>query len=541
MWIAVVIFCTLLEGIFTALEVAMNAASRTRLRSLSGEEADASPPSNHQIEYSNAPASTPASKARRKINRAAQVLILLESPKRLALMFLTVTSLTMWTAAASLVWFATLENWDLPLLVLSLVLILFCAEVLPLLIAARHPEQVAMRGVRWIGGALRVLEPLIMLLKGMGNLGARGLGAPQNASSGVTPSELRTALATAEEEGVIESDERALLEGAMDFREKQTREVMTPVREIVSVRDNSSLLDALQIAMRESHSRLPVEDENGLIIGLVAAKDLIPYADEIFAVQSDAMENDAAQSETESQSRCVRDIMRAPLWVEESQPIAAVLEELRRRRSLMAIVAGADGATAGIVTLEDLLEEIVGEIQDEYDDEEPLLLREDDENNADGESSTRLAACSVLCEADVKVRELQRFWRESWGETVRLQVAGEPAPSSLALRDFALKLFADNAFNAAPSAAPSATPSATPSAASNANERSPENAVAQTSLPVCGASVVAGLVLSNANFGAEDSEEAAEPSLLELEIVEMDGERIEKVRLRKVVEHIKPN
>lgn len=529
MWIAVVIFCTLLEGIFTALEVAMNAASRTRLRSLSGEEADASAPSNHQIEYSNAP----ASKAKRKINRAAQVLILLESPKRLALMFLTVTSLTMWTAAASLVWFAAMENWDLPLLVLTLVLVLFCAEVLPLLIAARHPEQVAMRGVRWIGGALRVLEPLIVLLKGIGNLGARGLGAPRNASAGVTPNELRTALATAEEEGVIESDERALLEGAMDFREKQTREVMTPLREIVSVRDNSSLLDALQIAMRESHSRLPVEDENGLIIGLVAAKDLIPYADEIFAAQSDAMENDAAQSETESQSRCVRDIMRAPLWVEESQPIAMVLEELRRRRSLMAIVAGAGGATAGIVTLEDLLEEIVGEIQDEYDDEEPLLLREDDENNADGESSTRLAACSVLCEADVKVRELQRFWRESWGETVRLQVAGEPAPSSLALRDFALKLFADNAFNAAPSA--------TPSAASNANERSPENAVAQTSLPVCGASVVAGLVLSNGNFGAEDSAEAAEPSLLELEIVEMDGERIEKVRLRKVVEHIKPN
>ena len=505
MWIAVAIFCTLIEGVFTALEVAMNAASRTRLRALSGEETDAASHSNEGIEYSNAP--------KLKVNRAAQVLVLLESPKRLALMFLTVTSLTMWTAAASLVWFARLQEWDLPLLVLALVLVLFCAEVLPLLIAARHPERVAMRGVRWVGGALRVLDPLITLLKGMGNLGARGLGATRDASSGVTPDELRTALATAEEEGVIESDERALLEGAMDFREKQARDVMTPLREIVSVRDTSSLLDALQIAMRESHSRLPVEDEKGRIIGLVAAKDLIPYADEIFR----------AQNESGGQRRCVRDIMRAPLWVEESQPIALVLEELRRQRSLMAIVAGADGATAGIVTLEDLMEEIVGEIQDEYDDEEPLLMREDhagDENNAGGEdnagdeSSTRFAFCSVLCEADTKVRELQRFWRESWGETVRLQIAGELAPSSLSLRDLALQLFV----NAAP----------------DATEEEPKTVASQTS-PACGMCAVAGSVLSSGNFATEESEVAAESSLVELQIVEMDGERIEKVRLRKVI------
>jgi putative hemolysin len=231
MWIAVAIVCTLIESVFTALEVAMNAASRTRLRSLAGEEANAATHSNP--DESSAP--------KMKADRASQVLVLLESPKRLALMFLTVTSLTMWTAAASLVWFARLEDWDLPLLILALGLVLFCAEVLPLLIAARHPERVAMRGVRWVGGALRVLEPLIALLKGTGNLGARGLGAQQNASSGVTPSELRTALATAEEEGVIESDERALLEGAMDFREKQAHDVMTPAREIVSVRDTSSL------------------------------------------------------------------------------------------------------------------------------------------------------------------------------------------------------------------------------------------------------------------------------------------------------------
>ena len=514
MWIAIAVLCTLIEAIFTALEVATNASSRTRLRSLAAEDEAAQLTTAHAdetpIEYS---------KSHRKISRATQVLELLETPQRLSWMFLCVTSLTMWTAATAIVWQAAFAHWNWSAQVAALSSVLFVAEVLPLLIAARHPETVAMRGARWIRLAIRVLNPLIVLLKGAGNLEARTLGAGSTNASGVTPHELRTALATAEEAGVIESDERALLEGAMDFRERHVREVMTPRSEVVFVRDDDSLLVALQTAMGESHSRLPAVDANQIVVGIVATKDLLPFSDELFSSINDS-----------SSKHQVRDIMRAPLWVEENAPVASVLEELRRQRSLMAIVRNTLGETVGIVTLEDLLEEIVGEIQDEYDDEAPLIMRENaDLENVDLEneklvnenaipettqsetardiSSTRYESHSVLCDADAKVREVQRFWREEFGENVRLQMNGDDAPSSLSMREFASHLLVAQLFAATDSVEPTE--------------------------PICGARANAGFVTASSVTENDEDEERGEPEVcvLQLEIVEMSGEEIEKVRL----------
>ncbi len=477
MWIAVALFCTLIEAIFTALEVATNASSRTRLRALAAEMAAEDDELSHSlsssqtaIEYSNAPSAP--------LNRALQVLELLETPQRLAWMFLSVTSLTMWTAACAIVWHAARAGWNWIEQIVALASVVFCAEVLPLLIAARHPETTAMRGAPWIKAAIRFLNPLIALLKGAGSLGAKTLGAASSNMATVTPHELRTALATAEEAGVIESDERALLEGAMDFRERHVREVMTPQSEMVVVCESDSLLVALQIAMSESHSRLPVIDEARHIVGIVAAKDLVPFGDELFGAQ----DNPSAKHR-------VRDIMRAPLWVEEDAPVANVLEELRRRRSLMAIVRNQASEMVGIVTLEDLLEEIVGEIQDEYDDEAPLMVREEE-----AESSTR--RYSVLCDADVKVREVQRFWRETYDENLHLQLNEEAAPSSLSLREFAVQLLSEN----------------TPETAS-------------------GARVTAGFVILEESDDAAGSDAAT--FVMELEIVEINGQEIEKVRLSR--------
>lgn len=610
MWLVVALICTFFEGVFTALEVATNAASRTRLRALSAEFEAENTAENSDIEYSKPP--IPA-----RENRAAQLLELLENPRRLSLLFLTVTSLTMWTAATSVAWSAARGGWNWSVQVAALTLILFCAEVLPLLIAARHPERVALRGVTWIRGAQRVLEPLISLLKNAGNLSARGLGAPHDTNVGVTPDELRTALATAEEEGVLESDERALLEGAMDFREKQVREVMTPASEIVALRDDATLHEALKIAMQESHSRLPVTNADGKIVGILAAKDLIAHAAEIFSAPDFAPQHR------------VRDLMRQPLWVESEREVAAVLEELRRRRSLMAIVTGADGQASGLVTLEDLLEEIVGEIQDEYDDEAPQIVREDDSSESgntigettiargntqndveknrekvvtpknlanenddlDLKSSTRNAH-RILCDADVKVREVQRFWRENFGENVRLQIGNESAPSSLALRDFAAQIFALNSPKSARESVPESASKSTSEimasaledceiSAQNANTKLPLNAEnfevvpdenSSEAMPICGARAVAGTVApilsatnfaisSNANSSAnsialtsvkdETSAESLAKNAIEtdladdgfsnsgefstpilyLEIVENDSARIGKVRL----------
>ena len=211
---------------------------------------------------------------------------------------------------------------------------------------------------------------------------ARAFGSGPNARPDVTEGELRTALAAAEEEGVIESDERALIEGAMDFREKVVREVMTPRLDIVGISADASLPHALETALGQGHSRMPVyEGSLDKIVGVLAAKDVLP-----FLKNGDSL-------------KTARDVAREAYFVPENKKLTLMMDELRRGRTLLAIVVDESGGTAGLVTLEDLLEELVGEIQDEYDLEEaPLRIVE-------GAPSPTL-----LCDASATVRDFGRFF-----------------------------------------------------------------------------------------------------------------------------------
>ena len=404
MLLFIVVLCTVFEAFFTAFEVATANVSRARLRTVIESE-DA-----RQRDLENSQSLANGEKPlRHAASRAQRVLELLEKPRRLAFLFLTVTAFCMWTAACVLMWHARAAGWPMWQIALCLLGVLFFAEVLPLLWASRRAEDVALRGARWMSGALRVLDPLFLMTQRLGNAGAHAMGTTP--SSGVTTEELRSALATAEEEGVIESDERALLEGAMDFREREVREIMTSLGEVVSVAPQTTLRETLQIALSCGHSRLPVL-QNEQAVGVLAAKDILPF------LRSSRGENGVA-----------RDIMRTPFFVRENEVVAVVLESLRRERSLMAIVQNAQNIPCGLITLEDLLEEIVGPIHDEYDTHEQAPLRVVQDT-----SSTRC----VECDTDVKVREFERFWRETWRESARLQSAqGETPPSSQSLDDFA--------------------------------------------------------------------------------------------------------
>ena len=443
MLLVIVAFFTLVEAVFTALEVAMSSVSRSRLRSLAETERL----NNEQNEQGQESESALAKVS----SRALRVLELLERPRRLTFLFVGVTSLSLWIASCALMFHARQSGWNIPEIALALVVILFVAEVLPLLWASRRAEAVSLRGVILMNGALQVLEPTLDFLQGAGRFGARALGgarADGSSSNGVTTNELRSALATAEEEGVIESDERALLEGAMDFREREVREVMTPRRDVVAVAPDACLREVLKIALQKGHSRLPVfenENANGehlngehlngehlngehlngehlngeRAVGIVAAKDILPF-----------LRDDNSRGK-------VRDIMRAPLFVQAAEPVAQVLESLRRERSLMAVVLD-ENAICGIVTLEDLLEEIVGAIQDEYDIDEAAPLRIVEENDATNNPTSTTRSSVVEADGDVKVRELERFWRETFDEVARLQTsAGEAPPSSQTLLEFA--------------------------------------------------------------------------------------------------------
>lgn len=394
MLLALVVFFVLLEAVFTALEVATGAITRSRLRNLSETEKDASP---HQPTL---------------VRRASRTLRILEDTPRLALTFIIVTSLSLWTATSLLTWLSLSQQWPAWALPVSLVAVLFVAEVLPVLIAAPRAEVLALRGGALLEGASTLLSPLIWLVGGAGRLIAMGLGAVREGTPQVTEDELRSALAAAEEEGAIESGERALLEGAIDFRAKVVREVMTSRMDIAGIPASASLHEVLQRAIDQGHSRLPVYDDTlDKIVGIVSTKDLLPYLCKGNGVQHTA-----------------GDIVRPAFYVPENKRIAPTLEDLRKQRTLMAIVVDDDGATAGLVTLEDLLEEIVGDIQDETDQEEP---------------EWEVVSAGVLrCAANLTVREAERFWEKSFKETLALKnEEGDDADDTISLAALALHLF----------------------------------------------------------------------------------------------------
>jgi CBS domain containing-hemolysin-like protein len=403
MLVGVVIFCVVLEAIFTALEIAIGAVARTRLRALSEAEADAD------------------EKRLALAHRAARTLRILENAPHLTLTFIIVTSLSMWTATSLLTWLALSNNWPLWILPMALAGVLFVAEVLPVLIAAPRAESLALAGGGLLQVAGIVLSPLIWIIGGTAHLLSRLLGARRTGTPQVTEDELRSALAAAEEEGAIESGERALLEGAMDFRAKLVREVMTPRMDIVGVRADTSLPEILRIALAEGHSRLPVyEGSRDKILGIVSTKDLIPFVRQAADLQ--------APPAAGVLPTCARDILRPAFFVPENKRIAATLDDLRRERTLMAIVVDDDGATAGLVTLEDVLEEIVGDIQDESDQEEPEL-------EIIGENALRAAA-------GVTVREAERFWEKEFRHNLTLKDTDEQdADDTISLAALALHLF----------------------------------------------------------------------------------------------------
>lgn len=405
MLLLLAVLCGLVEAFFTALEVALGAVSRARLRTLA--EADVSR------------ASEDATVSPDQSRRARAVLALLEHPDRLSLLFISVTSLSLWTAASLLTWQVISDAWSVPVLFGSFVALLFVAEVIPLLLAARHAEAIALRSARLVALALRVLRPLTWTLAKVTFGIARMFGSGPNPTHHVTEGELRTALVAAEEEGAIEAGERALIEGAMDLRTQSVREVMTPRSEIVGVPADAPLHKSLKIALREGHSRLPVYDGSlDNIIGVLATKDLLPYLQ---------------PTQESANPKRARDVTRAALFVPESDRVNVVLDELRRNRTLLAVVRDAEGCTTGLVTIEDLLEELVGEIQDEYDAEEaPVRLLNPNEVEAG-------AIPFLECDASSSVRELGRFCSEELNLSTTLRDAsGAPVGSGLSLSALAL-------------------------------------------------------------------------------------------------------
>jgi putative hemolysin len=252
------------------------------------------------------------------------------------------------------------------LLLFVAIFILVCEHVLPLLIVRRNPERVLEVMLPPFDVAARFLHPLTgSLVRIIATDSRRDRidanntnSAPAEAESG----EVAHAYPEAgEEQGLIEGDERRLLQSIVDFGDTLVREVMTPRPDMVAIRADATFDDLRALFREQEYSRIPVYKENlDNIVGFVFIKDVI---------RLDPPESGQAQLQPD-----LPRFIRPATFVPETKRVAEMLKEFQRKQVQIAIVVDEYGGTAGLVTIEDLLEEIVGEIRDEYDVEtEPVV------------------------------------------------------------------------------------------------------------------------------------------------------------------------
>ncbi|MGD9796497.1 MAG: hemolysin family protein [Acidimicrobiia bacterium] len=239
---------------------------------------------------------------------------------------------------------------------LEVVLIFVLAEAAPKTYALQHPERTALA----VSPAVRVLvaslpvRALTRLLIALANVIVPGKG--RAAGPAASEEELLALADVAVEAGEIESEERALIRSIIDFGDTVAREVMVPRPDMVTVDANDSIETAMETAIVNGFSRIPACD-GGIddVIGFVFAKDLMRVARDHAAFSS------------------VRPLLRPAAFVPETKRVSELMREMQAKKMHMAIVVDEYGGTAGLVTLEDLIEELVGEIVDEFDVEGPLL------------------------------------------------------------------------------------------------------------------------------------------------------------------------
>jgi putative hemolysin len=229
------------------------------------------------------------------------------------------------------------------------------AEAAPKTWAVQHAERSALLAARPVAALVR-FWPLRFLsrgLIGLANVIIPGKGLKEGPF--VSEEELLAMADVAEQEDVIEREERALIHSIIEFGDTVVREVMVPRPDMVTVGGGTSVRDVLEIAMAAGYSRIPAYEQNiDDIVGIVYVKDL-------FRAKDDAAD------------RPVREFMRPPHFVPESKRVSELMREMQAEKFHMAIVVDEYGGTSGLVTLEDLIEELVGEIVDEYDVEEPNI------------------------------------------------------------------------------------------------------------------------------------------------------------------------
>ncbi|GMU22615.1 MAG: membrane protein [Phycisphaerae bacterium] len=276
---------------------------------------------------------------------------------------------------------------------LSLLLVMIMGVAVPNAWARYAGDAFIVRALPLLLGLRVLLYPLVVFLRLFDDLVRRLAGVPRTdegeAEADLIEREILGAISEAEEAGAVHEEDAEMIESVIEFRDKQVGEIMTPRTEIVAIPATATLYEVKEVIAREGHSRIPIFSENiDDIKGVLYAKDLL------------RLDEDESFDPTE--------IMRKVPFVPESKRVADLLRELRERKVHLAIVLDEYGGTSGLVTIEDIVEEIIGEIADEYEAPEPEPMRRIDDHTL--EVDARVHVDYLAAELEIELPETTDYY-----------------------------------------------------------------------------------------------------------------------------------
>jgi putative hemolysin len=339
--------------------------------------------------------------------RASALTRLLDEPTSTLSTILFVYTLAIATAAAAGFSFV-LDEWATAPWIATIVavlglLILLLIQFMGRVFATARPEQIALAFVQPVELLSRVLTPVLVPLKML----ERGLRRLLGVQRGLTPADAEERVRQLVEGNAdLEEDEREMITSVIELGEQPVREAMVPRIDIVALPSTATVRDVLDRIVETGHSRIPIYQQTiDNVTGVVYAKDLLKHL------------RDGEQSVLAAQ------LAREPSFVPETKKVDELLHEMQLKRVHLAIVVDEYGGTAGMITIEDLIEEIVGEIQDEYDVEEAMIEEVSDTEavfdarvswRSTTRTSTRWVACCTTSWARYRTWATRSAWTARW-------------------------------------------------------------------------------------------------------------------------------
>ncbi len=261
--------------------------------------------------------------------------------------------------------------------ILTLVVLLF-GEITPKSLATLYNEKIALTYIHVVAPLVTLLTPVIWLVDKLSGIIFFVLRVDRDAANNqMTEGELRTIVDVSVEDGVIEKEEKSMINNVVDFGDSKAKDVMVPRADTALVSVDATFDEVFEIFNEEHYSRLPVYDDNkDTVIGIVYLKDLFFFQN---------------QNDNKKMTFSIRNIMREPFFVYEYQKTSSIMAEMRNRFVSLAIVLDEYATAVGLITIEDLIEEIVGEIRDEFDMDELKMITKISDNHYEIDAAMKLS------------------------------------------------------------------------------------------------------------------------------------------------------